>query len=235
MPEHALNHYKTLIREAAKLARNDFNNAFRDSPKTYLSNLVLIARIIASNDLKMARFLLLSHPSFFASRIHVCQGLVKLIDPIQFAQDFASSKKQKLDKTLHFEISKPDKKQNKSRISAAMRLSKLWRASGPANSVAAILSEVGKTLTQHADIAQEVGQVWGRTFAKTSPLPKEALDLLKKNGISWSMDFVHPPSVDCFAWFLKDLKDSATGPDGIPYSCYKALLRFSAHLFFICN
>ena len=154
-----------------------------------------------------------------------------LIDPIQFAQDFASSKKQKLDKTIHFEISKPDKKQNKSRISAAMRLSKLWRASGPANSVAAIVSEVGKTLTQHADIAQEVGQVWGRTFAKTSPLPKEALDLLKKNGICWSMDFVHPPSADCFAWFLKDLKDSAPGPDGIPYSCYKALFRFSALLF----
>ena len=49
------------------------------------------------------------------------------------------------------------------------------------------------------------------------------------------MDFVHPPSVDCFAWFMKGLKDSATEPEGIPYSCYKALPRFSAWLFYCCN
>ena len=49
------------------------------------------------------------------------------------------------------------------------------------------------------------------------------------------MDFVHPPSAECFAWFLKDLKDSAPGPDGIPYSCYKALLQLSARILFDCN
>ena len=116
-----------------------------------------------------------------------------------------------------------------------MRLSKLWRACGPANFVSSILTELGEIITQHADIAHEVGQVWGRTFTKTSPLPKEALSLLKKNCINWSMDGVHPPSVDCFAWFLEGLIDSAPGPDGIPYSCYKAMPRFSAWILFCCN
>ena len=133
LPAQALSQYKTLIREAAKLARNDFNNAFRDSPKTFLSNLVLIARVIANNDLKMANFLLLSYPSFFVSRIYVCQGLVTLLDPVQFSLDFAGAKKSDLDKTIHFEVSKTKEKQNKSRITAAMTLSKLWRASGPSN------------------------------------------------------------------------------------------------------
>ena len=49
------------------------------------------------------------------------------------------------------------------------------------------------------------------------------------------MDGVHPPSVECFSFFMEGLKDSATGPDGIPYSCYKALLGFSAWLLFCCN
>ena len=203
LPGHGLAQCKILIREAAKLARDDFNNAFRDSPKTRLSNLTLIARITASNNTKLARFLLLSHPSFFASRIEVRQGLVMSVNPVDFALDFASSKKSQLDKVIHCEISKPKQKQNKSRISAAMRLAKLWRASGPVNSVAAIISESGETLTEHDDIGLEVGQVWGRTFAKTTPLPNEALDLLKSKSILWSMDFVHPPSVDVLPGFLR--------------------------------
>ena len=74
-----------------------------------------------------------------------------------------------------------------------MRLAKLWRACGPVNNVASIVSESGEILTDHDTIGLEVGQVWGRTFAKTTPLPDEALDLLKSNGIHWSMDFVHAP------------------------------------------
>ena len=109
LPEHALCQCKIFIREAAKLARNDFHNAFRDSPKTYLSNLVLVARVTSSNDTKLARFLLLSYPDFFSSRICISQGLVMLVNPVQFAQDFANSEKCKLDQTIHFEISKPEK------------------------------------------------------------------------------------------------------------------------------
>ena len=44
-----------------------------------------------------------------------------------------------------------------------------------------------------------------------------------------------PPSIECIAHFIKHLKDSAPGPDGIPYSCYKALLDVSAMLFFWAN
>ena len=35
--------------------------------------------------------------------------------------------------------------------------------------------------------------------------------------------------------FIKALKDSAPGPDGIPYSCYKALFDTSAMIFFLTN
>ena len=35
--------------------------------------------------------------------------------------------------------------------------------------------------------------------------------------------------------FFKSLKDSCPGPDGLPYSCYKALAHFSARIFFRAN
>ena len=44
-----------------------------------------------------------------------------------------------------------------------------------------------------------------------------------------------PPCVGDFSEFIKSLKDSAPGPDGIPYSCYKALIGFSALVFFKAN
>ena len=61
MPAHALCYYKVLIREAARLARDDFNNGFRDSPRTYLPNLILIARIITNNRFRLAQKLCLNH------------------------------------------------------------------------------------------------------------------------------------------------------------------------------
>ena len=70
LPAHALGYYKVLIREAARLARNDYNNGFRDSPKIYLPNLVLIARLIVNNRSRLAKKLCLDH-SFFSSRITV--------------------------------------------------------------------------------------------------------------------------------------------------------------------
>ena len=149
LPAQALGSYKILIREASKLARDDFNNSYRDSPKTLLSNLVLIARTVAYNDVKMANFLIRSCPSFFASRIKISLGLVSMCDHISFAAEFAGAKKHVLDKSIQHELGKADKKQNKSRISAALRLSKLWRASGPSNCVSSIVSETGEKLTAH--------------------------------------------------------------------------------------
>ena len=39
LPGHAPLEYKRLIREAAKIARNEHNDQFRDSPRQYLPNL----------------------------------------------------------------------------------------------------------------------------------------------------------------------------------------------------
>ena len=61
LPSHALLEYKRLTREAARIARNQHYDSFRDTPQQKLPNLVLISRLVASNNVKMARALSLSH------------------------------------------------------------------------------------------------------------------------------------------------------------------------------
>ena len=106
-----------------------------------------------------------------------------------------------------------------------MRLAKLWRASGPSNFVAAVLAEDDSVLTSQNEIGIELGAVWSRTFSKAGS-PPQAFYFLDSLGVRWAMDCVHPPSIECIMDFLQKLKDSAPGPDCIPYSCYKVLLAF---------
>ena len=84
----------------------------------------------------------------------------------------------------------------------------------------------GRTVTSETDIANELGQVWARTFSKVEGVPPQAFDFLRKFCSPWDFANILPPSVGDFDEFIKSLKDSAPGPDGIPYSCYKALSCF---------
>ena len=155
-----------------------------------------------------------------------------LNDAKLFSDLFAAAKREHFDKTISREVSKPKNRQNTSKITAAARLAKLWRMSGAANSVTAVLTENGSTAHDPHSIVLEVGAVWARTFSEAGILPSEAYEFLSSLNVSWPCADVKPPSMEAIAHFLAHLKDSSPGPDGIPYSCYKAHLACSASLFF---
>ena len=84
-------------------------------------------------------------------------------------------------------------------------------------------------------MASELGSAWAPTFSKVDPVPPQAFIFLSQVSSPWSMDGVHPPCVGSFVEHLAALKDSAPGPDGIPFSCYKPLGMLSGLIFFKAN
>ena len=232
LPEHALAHYKILIREAARLTRNHFNEVYRNEPNYLLGNLVLISRLVAFNKHKQAA-LLIHSSNVFSSRIVVSSCVVSLVDPAAFAEEFRALKSYSLQRTIQRETAAP--KPNKGKLSAASRLSLLWKAAGPTNSVAAITSDEGVRISEPVEMASSLGSSWSRTFSKREGVPPGAQAFLAGQCPQWSFEGVLPPDVEAIYLHLLSLKDSAPGPDGIPYSCYKALARYSAMLLYKAN
>ena len=64
LQEHALATYKEYLREAGRLTRNELNDTFRSSEKQLLPNLILISRIISSNNIVLASKLIAEHRFF---------------------------------------------------------------------------------------------------------------------------------------------------------------------------
>ena len=140
MPEHALMEYKRLIREAARLARNNYYTLNREPPDMYIANLVLISRLIVDNNTRQAGQLI-QNSVFFFSRIFVADSKVQLHDPVKFADEFRDFKHSHYHKHINHLIQQ--NKPNSSKIEAATRLSRLWSAHAPVNCVAAITAENG--------------------------------------------------------------------------------------------
>lgn len=234
MPEHSLAQYKILIREAGRLARNYHNNKYRDTPKLKLANLILIARLVSQNKFQQAQKLILCHTFFFA-RIKVQQMRVELHDAAAFSNEYRIAKLEHCNRLLEYETKQQPSKPNASKISAAARMSKLWKAVSPSNHVSSVLRADGSETNSIQDMASELGSSWAPTFSKVDPVPPEGFAFLKDFSSPWSMDGVHPPCVGLMSSYVASLKNSAPGPDGIPFSCYKALCLLSGLIFFKAN
>ena len=232
LPEHAIDEYKLLIKEAARHARNQHCDLNRESPKMHLQNLILVSRLIIGNQTKQAKQLIMSSAFFFA-RIIVVGERVLPVDAHDLTLEFREHKTAHFQHLITFQLDKP--KPNHSKISAATRLAKLWRTLSPVQSIPAIMSREGVKCTKVHDKATELGRVWAGTFSISEGIPEAALTFLSKLGIKWPLSDTPAPLIADFVSFIKNLKDSATGPDGIPYSCYKALIDLSSTLFFFAN
>ena len=192
LADHALIAYKRLIREAAKLTRNENCSMHRNAKHLYLPNLMLIARVVASNHLTLARKLILED-NFFASRIHFHSGRVMLLQPIAFEHEVMSAKSKQLSMTIQHEHGK--QKPNYEHISASTRLAKLWKSLGATQSIPAILCCNGEVAWADKDKAMELGGVWSNTFSVLHDIPPEAISFLSKRKSPWPLSGIHPPSL----------------------------------------
>ena len=90
-----------------------------------------------------------------------------LIDPPTFSEEFRNDKSSKLQNLIGRES--PNKKPNMSRIDAATRLSRLWKASAAANCVTAVLKTDGTHATDPLDVLDTLRSGWFGTFSRPSP------------------------------------------------------------------
>ena len=70
LPAFRLDHYKELMREAARIARDEHSDRYRDTAPMRLHNVVLMARLTARNNVPLARKLI-STSAFFVSRLQI--------------------------------------------------------------------------------------------------------------------------------------------------------------------
>ena len=86
LPEHTLATYKIYLKEAGRLTRNELNDSNRSSMKQLLPNLILISRIVSANNVVLASKFIAEH-DFFKRRIKIENGLVLLVDPLNFPKN----------------------------------------------------------------------------------------------------------------------------------------------------
>ena len=186
----------------------------RGHPSKHLSNLILVARIISSNNLPLAGKLIREHP-FFEQRLSFDAGRVQLVEPVTFAQEVREGMANRHARTIQVETSRPERLRNSSKISAATRLAKLWRSLAPVQSLPAILCLDGSIARTESDKACELGGVWGCTFSNIEDIPPEGLQFLQSVA-PWPLSDIAPALTTDFCRHIFSLKDSATGPDMLP-------------------
>ena len=81
----------------------------------------------------------------------------------------------------------------------------------------------GIVVSDSQGIAAALKSHWSPTFTACHSdfSPSSANDFLAEWGLRWNLEEVAPPCFDDVAWCAKKAKQSAPGPDGLPYIAWK--------------
>ena len=229
-----LSHYETLIREAARLCRNEISKAKRELPEMKLQNLITCGRIVTTNNVQLAKKLV-DESDFYFARIRVAEDKVLLIDPCNFNAEYATSKRESFQISSEEDCTKPTNLKHK--VQAGTRLAMLWRSKFPTLSLKAIKRTDGIFVSKAVDIANEMVSSWFNVFGiARSPAPGVAAFL--GTVPAWSgASRTAPPSKLNISHVIEELarKQTACGPNGIPYHAWAALLELSSQILFDVN
>jgi len=226
-PFERLRQHKLIIKEAARIARDNALHAEDRSAGMESMALSTLARTVWHNNTKDARKLLSLHPTT-AEHIRVVDSVVELVDPVNFAKVVAETKSDYLKKEKE-DLLKDKAKgfKNASRIQANKRLLKLWSPFDSRMTLAGVrihYDEKGsyEVVTDPARRVEALRQAWQPVF------DEKAIDedLALHTARTWCRDFgfdqCPPPDEAVFAEIINRAKNSSPGPDGIPFIAYKA-------------
>jgi len=226
-PPMRLQQHKVLIREAARIARDDsFINGATDA--TSLSAAcATVARCVWNNDIRVYRILVAGN-SFAAGHLELRDGMVCLKDAEQFEAKFTDLKhKAHEDRLLQMDMEKkratrPDKvehRQKKLRVMMAKQM-QLWCPFGKRLVLNAV-SYGGELLRDPDAKLSALASEWRTTFAHRVIDVHSAETFLRDNMSTYDFSAVTPPTMLDFKRFLKSVPHSAPGCDGIPYAAWR--------------
>jgi hypothetical protein len=196
-----------------------------------------IARAVLYNDHTLARNLL-SRSDIAKDFLRCDRECVYIHDPERYAdlveeskRRYYEEKRDRLDKELESAPGKQSNSQskNRNRANALARLAQAWtmldkriaafslRLKGGARDVEDIIVRSPEVK------AKALATAWGPTFAKRRSIDDVAVhSFLTRWASKFDFRCMAPPELLDFERFLRLAKDSATGPDGLPYSAWRA-------------
>ena len=227
--------HKTIIREAARLARNAA--MIEPNRPLFLDTQMLstISRAVWFNDVKIAKLLLALYP-VAREHIVVCNGVVSLSNPALFSSTVSASKyayreKARLEAEAAMKTAKKNKKKAKSQAEAMTRLSKLWSPFDSRLQLVGVRVKEGnsyRVITDPEAKIEELRQGWAPTFARRAVDSSVAKSVLDKWAGTFNWSEALPPDSDSFQYMIDHCGDAAPGPDGIPKAGWRATRGWGA-------
>jgi endonuclease/exonuclease/phosphatase family metal-dependent hydrolase len=206
--------HKKLIREAARRVRNYMLVVDEESAFSKAQVFSSIARAVWNNDVKLAK-VLANFSQIARDHLDFSSGNVALSRTIDFdseAREIFSAEIENRSRDI----------QNQSSTNKQALLSKLarqWRPFGRTLVLTGVITNEG-VVRDPCGKASALGSSWARTFAEKEFLDSKVRGFLDKYARPYELSTVTFPSVEAIIAFLVRAKDSAPGPDGLPYSAW---------------
>jgi len=215
--------HKQIIRSAAKQTREYIQDNEPGNNLMLCQNFTTCARAIWSNDVPLARRLI-RNTCIGKTFLKIDGDSVMLLNATEFERQMTGAKHSYFN-SLTSEGSpscSPIHKKSTQNASARLaRLSRLWVPIGKQLVLNGL--RVGtQTIRDPTDMMSALGQHWSSTFAEKNVDLSGAEEFLQKFAKPFELSRVSPPSRFDIIEFLSQVSDSAPGPDGIPYSAWKA-------------
>jgi hypothetical protein len=239
--------FKQLIREAARIARNETlssNDSAAHPRSTIFSS---IARCVWRNDLRM--FDILSRRSLIASSFLVNDGgTIFINDPIKFDTDFNAARRdatqariREIESDSMPQIEAPigvhtprqqDHKRSRSKIANLRRMLELWNPIGKRLSIVGIRVRPEEVTYESNLMLSALSSNWEPIFARKEIDSCVASSFASQFASKFDFSSSPPPSSRSFASFLRRVQHSAPGKDGIPYAAYAKSTDISSVIFY---
>lgn len=217
------------LQEAARRARNA--ELARGSRSVWAKAMAMrsMGRAVWRNDVRLARALLLKRP-WMAEFCSVGEATVAVTNHRRFRDQFNQLQREELDaqrQRLELEANGAQGEMARSRARNQARAldkrAKFWSPWARRRSVRGIMAEDGSLATSPADMAQEIARYWGTIFTHQQPLAPEARRYAERfaGGLPRGFETAAPPMRRHLHRLLAKVRDSALGPDGLPFEAWR--------------
>ena len=244
-PSDQLKAYNSCLKEAARRVRNESFFANPDGSEEKKLVLSSVSRALWFNNLGLARKLI-DYSASAKDLIYIEDSTVKAFSFQSFETIFGdffntyhSSQVQQIQIQMTNATSVMLKKQLKSRLQCARRMLSIFWKTGGRLKLAGIKARdsEGNTsiVTGPTQVQSALSEHWSPIYSKKNCSTVAANALLCDYGLRNAEKIskfaaCRLPNKDRFSTIIKKVKDSATGPNGIPYSAYAACTDTSAQV-----
>jgi hypothetical protein len=221
LERHAL--HKDILLEAAKLTREELLDTSLASCDCELMRLNTCARLVACNEVDLARRIVLRDRRMAKLLVVLDVGVVALREPWNFDKLFCLAKLEVIEakKSILEGLPPSQLKVKTSRLQALFRMASVWKKQLPAVHLAGIIRPDKSVARDPAGKASCLSLSWSPVFGKVQENASEIDAFVAKHVRPWKLD-APPPSLRCFKKALDCVSDCGVGPDGLPYSAWRS-------------